>query len=313
MWDIKTDYKNLSKVETSLYGEVWAPNDFGQYSRFVSYLAEVIGQNAIWRGQSIINWPFHSSAVRRILKFGWSEKGGIDSPHAKFDYETNNLRKVVTEYEQQLLIEARRMGYDYQNGRRLYDLELLAILQHYGAATRLIDFTKNAFIALWFACQSDKNETGVVFTGRLDSKKGRTKRLINYNDIMIPIDKLLRNNQDTMFIWEPMHIFQRMKMQQGIFLVSEPIADTWGSLPIKSVGIPDPKVWNFDCSLIPIAITPKLKEDMNSMESNYWSGLFGYSVATLFPEIDGFCKYHSSEQDYDLNFPFPEKVKWEFL
>ncbi len=39
---------------------------------------------------------------------------------------------------------------------------MLAELQHHGAATSLIDFTKSALIALWFACQ-DKKTNGKVF------------------------------------------------------------------------------------------------------------------------------------------------------
>ncbi len=306
MWDNKIDYKILPKVETKLYGKVWAPKDFGQYSKFVSYLADVIGGNAIWRGQSKINWALHPSGVRRLLNYGWADKGGINSTPAPISYKTNVLQSSINQYEQRLLNEARRMGYDYQNGRRLYDLELLSVLQHYGAATRLLDFTKNAFVALWFACQSHKDEVGVVFTGRLITQMQKAKRIINYSDIMLPIGEFLKKYKNRICFWEPIHIFQRMKVQQGIFLICEPIAEKWGSVPVKSVGIPSPKIWDFQYGLVPIAITPELKEDMNSMESDYWNGLFGYSVATLFPEIDGFSKYHSFEQDYDSDFPYPE-------
>ena len=47
-------------------------------------------------------------------------------------------------------------GYDEKNGRKLSHLEMLAELQHYGAATCLMDFSYSAQIALWFACQQSK-------------------------------------------------------------------------------------------------------------------------------------------------------------
>ena len=54
-----------------------------------------------------------------------------------------------------LIRDAHLQGYDEKDGRKLQDLEILAEFQHFGAATCLIDFTYNALIALWFACQSD--------------------------------------------------------------------------------------------------------------------------------------------------------------
>ncbi|MBQ2819115.1 MAG: FRG domain-containing protein [Clostridia bacterium] len=35
------------------------------------------------------------------------------------------------------------------------DFEMVALMQHYGLPTRLLDFTRNPMIALWFACQRD--------------------------------------------------------------------------------------------------------------------------------------------------------------
>ena len=72
----------------------------------------------------------------------------------------NKFRRLTEE----LIKDTRQRGHGERNGRELYDLEILAQLQHFGAATCLIDFTYNALTALWFACQQD---SGKVTDGKV--------------------------------------------------------------------------------------------------------------------------------------------------
>ena len=122
----------------------------------VGYLKEVLkikdewpNSTLVFRGQENEEWPLKSSAERR-LETSLPSQEGITEP--------------FLEYNENLLKKCKLKNYDQREQKQLDDLELLADLQHHGAATCLIDFTRNALIALWFACEkSDEDENGKVF------------------------------------------------------------------------------------------------------------------------------------------------------
>ena len=86
----------------------------------------------MFRGQSHLDWRLVSSAYRRI--------GG----------STESFKKYI----QDLIEQTRLKGYTDKKFQNFSDLQILIELQHFGAATCLVDFTKNFLKALWFACQN---------------------------------------------------------------------------------------------------------------------------------------------------------------
>jgi hypothetical protein len=92
-----------------------------------------------WRGVVDATWPLHSSLYRRLL---WT------STSAKAPDETRLLEK-----ETDVLRSVHRWGLHNGERGRLSVFAQLATLQHFGAPTRLIDVTLNAYIGLWFAVQ----------------------------------------------------------------------------------------------------------------------------------------------------------------
>ena len=78
--------------------------------------------------------------------------------------------------------------------RKYENLEILTKIQHYGGSTNLIDFTKDYFVALFFACDSSPNEPG---------------RLISFNKE----NPSIRN-----WIKEPRHPEQRIIAQKSVFI-----------------------------------------------------------------------------------------------
>ena len=120
----------------------------GTIEKYLSQIMEVTHVPGIYayRGQQDLCWPLHSAATRRLI-----ERYGKDL------LEDPEFPQLYINYHQETLIEpARTRGFGTDSGRRLSDLELLAKLQHFGAATGLLDFTWSPLVALWFACEDTK-------------------------------------------------------------------------------------------------------------------------------------------------------------
>ena len=131
---------------------------------FVSNLSEFIFEiqkilktdpgNYVFRGQSDIIYYLSSSAARRIRKTLFQDIG---------TEKTSIPESLFIDYHEQLLNDIKMKGLDRIEGKGLSDIEILAELQHNGAATCLVDFTLNSLVALWFACLGNTNKDCVVY------------------------------------------------------------------------------------------------------------------------------------------------------
>ena len=61
------------------------------------------------------------------------------------------------------LVELAKCKYPDVFREEMKPIEILALLQHYGIPTRLLDVTENALVALYFACCSKPDSNGEVF------------------------------------------------------------------------------------------------------------------------------------------------------
>ncbi len=123
-----------------------------------------------WRGQVDATWPLHSSLYRRLML----SKGSVTAP----------VEKDLWEIESEVLSTVRSWGLHSNDGTPLPVLSQLALLQHYGAPTRLIDITFNAWIGVWFAVEekwSNGQQVHEKADGRLFAIEV-TDRLINSDE-----------------------------------------------------------------------------------------------------------------------------------
>ena len=136
----------MDYFETDIFGSVALPVSITEVIELAREHSANRRNVHLWRGQSNIAWPIHSSAYRRLVRTN-----------------SNVNENCMQGYEEYLLKHATHQGYRFEAGRELSDFELLAKLQHHGAATRLIDCSRNILAALWFACASEPDKTGLLF------------------------------------------------------------------------------------------------------------------------------------------------------
>ena len=162
-----------------------------------------------FRGQENIKWPVLSSATRRLCAY-YKKKLDIIS----------NFQTLYIDYHKDVLLDPARLnGFGIEKGRDLSDLEVLAKLQHFGAATGLLDFTRNRIIALWFACQN-KSCDGKVFIINTASPKYFAN--ITYEQTKEKITKILLPIRTVPFIWEPAALGEpmaRIIRQHSLFVI----------------------------------------------------------------------------------------------
>jgi hypothetical protein len=279
----------MSCVRTNRFGELYAPE---KLSDLVGLFEEytLAGRNVVaWRGQEDVRWGIDCTATRRLTTWQPGMAGPAD------------LEDSVREYETRLLNEARLVGHGFRDGRKLSDLELLSILRHYGAATRLMDFTRNAFIALWFATRSGPNSYGLLIG--VDPPPGAARRVRSEDHLAMSLRSLLdrKNAQKKFLLWEPRHLFDRMRVQQSLFVFGPVATRTWGTAPFGLRAADQEEVPR---ELLLIAISPQLKSQLLDVDgrSASWRSLFGYEERYMFPDLDGYAGSHSASAPFSPGF-----------
>ncbi len=225
--------------------------------QFVEWVKQLVPGEYLFRGVPDETYGIQASAFRRLKS-------------------NRNFKKFV-EINKSLIEDARLQGLDEKNGRELEDLEVLAELQHHGAATCLIDFSFSAQVALWFACGKDSKKTqhcnppnGKVLAVRKDRAKFKkiTPELLKKE-----IDYFLQDGEMArLYQWQPRYLNNRIIAQQSIFLFGHFQFEADEECIIQEGSKQD--------------ILTELRE------------VAGITEAMLFPDFDGFARLRSEGISY---------------
>ena len=226
-------------------------------SQFIEWAAQFSDGQYLFRGVSTESYKIEASAYRRLS-----------------ETDRNNPSKLL-KINKDLIEKARSLGHDQRDAQQLSDLELLAELQHFGAATCLIDFTRSALVALWFACQqgSQTEVNGKVYAVRHDDMV--RLKTVNPDLITKDIDYFLtpdENDRYLLYQWQPKLQNNRIIAQQSVFVFS--------GAQIEAEA---------EC-----VIDKNSKQDiLTSLDK-----ISGITEANIYPDFDGFARLHAHDEPY---------------
>ncbi len=274
----------------------------------------------IFRGYKNSSDHFETRLQRAICRFGLDAVEGSDSV-AQFSaqesilqngLESMDRRHSVARIEGGLLRRFKRQCHHYTMVVPHDDnlMEWLALMQHYGAPTRLLDWTYSFWVAIFFAVEDAERECAVW---ALDSRWVRQQVRAELGEISNLIDSeyggkdpnvtnketfrtAFQSSKKFVFPINPYRLNERLVIQQGLFLcpgeVSASFEANLEALAEEKSGKKD-----FSGSLIKFTIKNDSRLRKQIIQRLQRTNM---NRATLFPGLDGFS------QSLEMLMVFPQ-------
>jgi FRG domain len=238
-------------------------------------LEEVASAGWAFRGQADATWPLESSLGRYLKTFG-----------GRSDWLSREA-KILHAFKRKAHLLLSRTPEAAET------LEWLALMQHHGAPTRLLDFTWSPYVAAFFALERATADAAIwaIASGpKVPNYRGfAISALLNK---VMRFDVPLPKSESRLFAnWtkipaavmgEPVLMNQRMTTQVGTFIIPMTRID----IPLESV--------------VPPSSVFKLTLKTHSLRKQTMTRLHNMNInnATLFPGVDGLARSLAFELEF---------------
>jgi hypothetical protein len=265
-----------------------------RWKDFKAMISEDKYRSWAFRGQANSEWSIDSTLSRCFTNFGVHKEA--------WEFQEERILRI---FKRKAHLFLNHIPPDED------DFQWLALMQHHGTPTRLIDFTWSPYVAAFFALEKATTKAAIwaVFPPNINySKKQKIRggkvidapsRWIgntgNYKKYFLP------NSSAFAVIGEPEIMNQRLIAHSGTFVVPGKIDE-----PLESI------LLDFHCDgdlIIKIELdTQSLRKE--AMRDLYYSNI---TQATLFPDIDGMARSLAYELEFHWAFdPVSMKVQKGF-
>lgn len=170
--------------------------------------------------------------------------------------------RTAKKFETSVFESFKRSALPYLKQTPNDDWAWLAIAQHHGLPTRLLDWTLNPFVGLYFAVAGNPTDDGKFFALYAPRKMSTNMRERSPFEIQSP------------FKFIPETTTERVRVQEGLFIAfSDVECDLSTSLKEE---------WQLEEFLVPFAVKERLRYEL------YRLGVHG---SALFPDLDGLASH----------------------
>ena len=237
--------------------KVFNTKSFEEFKSIID-LQIVDEKTILFRGQKEI-WPLYPRLIRTVLK-------------KKRLYEFYDIEKKILKEFRELSLQFDSKIKDYN------DWDILALAQHFGLPTRMLDWTSNPLTALWFAFESEKdNNNDRIVWG-----------LIVEDYFPVDIEKDSPFHRRYIKVFKPRNEDPRIIAQQSWLAVwnIQLFGDGGNGLPpepniIEAMDELEEFEYQLAKFIIPNSLRTEILNTLDSMGINYFS---------LFPDLAGLCK-----------------------
>ncbi|MBO4727996.1 MAG: FRG domain-containing protein [Spirochaetaceae bacterium] len=240
-------------------------NSFEEYREIVT---EFGFHSWIYRGQNNYSYELNSSLYRTITT---NEK-------IRSSTKVRKVNLVREKYEKEIITAFKNTCHIYISDlpNKTSTFDWLALMQHYGTPTRLLDFSFSPYIALYFAISGAKEDAAVYCINYKDIIKINKSSLSNLDDYYKNILQTQKDINETILVpFEPSFTNERLFAQQGVFLVPNSLNFSHHEILEKNYNDNYLKIKiGFNCFVDIISELQKMN----------------IKASSIYPGFEGFCK-----------------------